>query len=174
LLHSNGVGVLECDQAEAIEVKARVAGRWRSSSRIEYLPIDLNDRSWSNLALWLPAHAAGTLLVMSEGVSPYIDDSAFTRFLEFLGASLTPGSIVAYDFKFCGANDAWGRSDAARTPFRLSTVRADVESFHETRGFQIESFESSSDLSQRVLNGSPLASVFAEDGLIRLRVARRT
>ena len=37
-----------------------------------------------------------------EGVSPYIDDVSFGRFLSLLASTLAAGSQVAYDFKIQG------------------------------------------------------------------------
>ena len=54
-----------------------------------------------------------------EGVSPYIDDVSFGRFLTVLAGKLAAGSQVAYDFKIRGALDNFGREGRTQKPFRL-------------------------------------------------------
>jgi methyltransferase (TIGR00027 family) len=171
-LRSNNVIVLECDQPEAIVVKERLTGPWGRLNRIEYSPVDLNDGEWSAVAHWLQQHAGVKTLVMMEGVSPYVNDEAFGRFLQFLRTTLTPGSQVAYDFKFRGIVDGFGRGGPTVNPFRQPPARDEIAAFHEARGFRLESFESSSDLSVRLLPGigKAPAALFKEDGLVRLLV----
>jgi hypothetical protein len=50
-----------------------------------------------------------------EGVSPYVNDSIFGRFLLLLATRLSAGSHVAYDFTIRGVNDLFGRGDEAKT-----------------------------------------------------------
>ena len=112
---------------------------------------------------------------MMEGVSPYVNDDTFCRFLEFLAKTLTPGSQVAYDFKFRGVDDGYGRGGSTLVPFRQAPARDAVALFHEARGYQLDSFESSADLSVRLLPGisEEPTMLFKEDGLIRLLVSGR-
>jgi methyltransferase (TIGR00027 family) len=172
LLRGNGVGVLECDQPEAIHVKEHMAKRWRNGDRVEYLPIDLNDDVWPALGQWLGDRSDLKTLVLMEGVSVYVHDSAFRRFLGFLGTSLSSGSHVAYDFKLREANDAFGRVGRTRTPFRLSPEPDAVRAFHDGLGLRLERMELSSALNGRFLTGlaQPAAALFSEDCLLKLRV----
>jgi methyltransferase (TIGR00027 family) len=174
LLQAKNVAVVECDQREAILVKERLAGQWRGFNRVEYLPIDLNDAEWPAVANRL-AHSGKNTLVMMEGVSPYVDDHAFWRFLEFLTATLPPGSQVAYDFKFRGIDDEFGKGDRTRQPFRLPAGRDEIAAVHQARGLRLDAFESSADLSLRLLPrvGDAYDAVFSEDGLVRLVVNSR-
>jgi len=106
-----------------------------------------------------------------EGVSPYIDDVSFGRFLSLLAATLAAGSHVAYDFKIQGAHDDLGREGRTQKPFRLPTANGDVAAFHEAHGLQLEHLELSSELWARLLPGveNPAVSSFTEDVLVRLR-----
>ena len=170
LLRANGIQVLECDLPEAIEAKRRIALRWRCRDFVTYVPIDLNDDSWPEFARAQRAGAAAPSLVYMEGVSPYINYTTFTTFLQFLAGRLRPGSQVAYDFKFRGINDAWGLSDRTLTPFRLPLAAEDVRRFHEGLGFRVESLALSTDLSAEV-HPEPIneaSRLFREDGLVRL------
>jgi methyltransferase (TIGR00027 family) len=172
-LRRDGVGVLECDQPEAIHAKQETVKRW-GADYVEYLPLDLNADGWPKLEAWLRANGGAKVLVLMEGVSPYIDDTSFRRFLSLLSNALPPGSQVAYDFKLRGADDAFGRAGRTRIPFRLSAVKDEVAAFHEDLGFRLEHMELSSELSERLLPGlgRSAAAVFREDGLVRLTVRR--
>jgi methyltransferase (TIGR00027 family) len=168
-LLSKGIKVLECDQAEAINEKKRLTKKWQRYGHVEYLAIDLNDGEWPKLEFWL-GNSRPKTLVMIEGVSPYIHDNAFERFLHMLASRLAPGSHVAYDFKVGGINDDFGRGGRTQKPFRLSTSKPEVEAYHRPLGLKLEHMELGPALSKRMLpdlNGSPL---FEEDGLLRLKV----
>jgi len=170
VLRSNDMTVLEIDQAQSISVKERLAGRWRAADRIHYAPIDLNDRVWPSLKQWLHEHRQVRTLVVMEGVSPYINADAFTHFLDFLASSLAPSSIVAYDFKCRDVDSGLPKADETGPRFRQSSVRSELAAFHEARGFQLDWFESSADLSRRYLKSAAPARLFTEDGLVELRV----
>ena len=172
LLCGKGVGVLECDQPEAIRAKQLHVSSWLHSNHVEYLPIDLNDGVWPNLERWLGDRTLPTTLVLMEGVSPYIHEAAFSRFLLFLAAKLPAGSSLAYDFKVWGVNDAFGHGGRTEKPFRLSSSLDDVSAFHRSHGFRLEHLELSSELWARLLPGfdkSPYAP-FTEDALVQLRL----
>jgi methyltransferase (TIGR00027 family) len=170
LFKHRGVRVLECDRPEAIRAKQRIVKRWREAQQVEYLDIDLNADTWPDLACWLE-NQPGRTLVLMEGVSPYIDDVAFGRFLSLLAGTLAAGSHVAYDFKIRGAHDDLGREGRTQRPFRLPTANNDVAAFHEAHGLQLEHLELSSELWGRLLPGveNPAVSSFTEDVLVRLR-----
>jgi len=173
LLVSKGVRVLECDQAQAIQAKERLARRWRAGDEVDYLPIDLNHETWPELDRWLQERSKLKMLVFMEGVSPYVDRTTFSRFLDLLARSILPGSHIAYDYKIRGVKDDFGRSGAIQEPFRLSHERAEVSKFHHTRGLPLEGLELSSELCARLLPGlaGRVVPWFAEDALLRLRVA---
>jgi methyltransferase (TIGR00027 family) len=173
LLRSKGVRVLECDQAEVIGAKERLAKRWHHFDHVHYLPVDLNDGAWPQLQQWLGDRTGPKTLVMMEGVTVYVDATAFPRFLQLLAAELAPGSQVAYDFKIRGANDQLGRGGRTATPFRLPAVRDEVEAFHAARGLRLEHMELSTELSARFAprQGDVSAPLFGEDVLVRTRIA---
>ena len=172
-LKAREIGVLECDQSQAIRIKQRIAERHWPSSLISYLPLDLNDDAWPHFESWLGKHITGQALVMMEGVSPYIGERAFGRFLELLAVKLQPGSHVAYDFKRIGVNDDLGRASRTEQPFRLSPDREDITGYHVRRCYHLEYMELSHELSARLLPdlGKSDTPLFREDVLIRLAVA---
>lgn len=172
LLRGKGVRVLESDQPEAIRAKEQMAKRWRPSDYVEYLPIDLNDEAWPPVEQWLESHGGQETLVLIEGVSTYVDESNFCRFLELLAATLSPGSYVCYDYKIRGVHDELGRGDRTRKPFRLSDVRQEVAAFHLEQGLQLQHMELSSDLCSRLLPELATSAVpfFSEDALVQLIV----
>jgi len=170
LLTQKGMRVLECDQEVAIRAKReRARLRW-SIGHVDYLALDLNNERWPHLESWLRAHCERPILVLMEGVSPYVDEESFGRFLELLGETLQHGSRVAYDFKFTGFSESPGPKGRAGRPFRLTECLADVATYHDGFGFRVEHLEKSADLSLRLL---PLLSdanvtLFQEDCLVQL------
>jgi methyltransferase (TIGR00027 family) len=171
-LKGEGITVLECDQAEAIRAKQRMAQRHWPSHNISYFPLDLNDEAWPDFTRWLTENIRGQTFVFMEGVSPYINESTFGRFLELVATKLPLGSYVAYDFKFLSVNDDFGRGGRTTKPFRLSSLREDVASYHKKRRYRLEHMEFSIDLTVRLLPDLTMSNVplFREDGLVQLRV----
>src|SRR5262245_42837832 len=94
MFRQQGVRILECDQPQAIHVKERLAKRWRADY-VEYQPIDLHQEESPGLARWLAAGAGAKTLVVMEGVSPYVNDQDFCRFLRWLAGKLPSGSAFA-------------------------------------------------------------------------------
>jgi methyltransferase (TIGR00027 family) len=172
LLCSNGVKVLECDQADAIHAKQRVVRRWPESDHVKHMPIDLNEGAWPDLEAWLGARTEPKTLVMMEGVSPYVNTPAFTQFLSMLAAKLPASSLVAYDFKLVGVQDDFGRNGRTLIPFRLPAEADQVAGFHQTCGLHMEHMELSSELCGRLLPDlDRTAPRFEQDGLVRLRIS---
>jgi len=171
LLRNKGVRVLECDQHAAIRAKEHMAKRWRPSDYVEYLPIDLNDNAWPELEDWLGDRTSPKTLVMMEGVSTYVDNSNFSRFLQLLGVKLPPGSHLCYDYTIRGFRDDLGRSGQTERPFRLSKVREEVAAYHEAIGFLLERMEMGPELCTRLLPNltEPSSPWYDEDILIRLK-----
>ncbi len=167
--HENGIKILECDQAEGINEKQRLASRWRSLINVEYLAIDLNDGAWPQLESWIGDAKPKTLLLM-EGVSPYVNESEMGDFLRMLAARLGAGSHVAYDFKVRGVKDDFGKGGRTVKPFRLSTSRDEVAAYHAALGLHLEHMELGPALSKRLLPDLNGYSLFEEDGLLRLKV----
>jgi methyltransferase (TIGR00027 family) len=172
LLRSQGVKVLECDQPAAIYVKQRLAQRRWRCNHVEYLPIDLNDQAWPDLERWLGERNGAKTLVFMEGVSPYVDEAAFHRFLLLLADKLPTESHVAYDFKIRGWQDDFGRGGRTQNPFRLSQDADEVHMFHKSHGLRMERLELSSQLCARLLPGLTKSAhnMFSEDALVRLQV----
>jgi methyltransferase (TIGR00027 family) len=171
LLCDKGIKVVECDQASAIREKQRLTRRWRRFGHVQHLPIDLNDGAWPQLDRCLGSMPAKTLVLM-EGVSPYINHTAFTEFLHLLRTRLPSGSHIAYDFKIRGIKDDFGRDGRTQQPFRLSPTSDEAANFHEALGLRLDHIELSSALTVRLLpnlNWS-VVPMFEEDCLVRLRV----
>jgi len=172
LLLSHRVTVLECDQAEAIQIKQQLTRRWRPCDHVGYLPIDLNDQAWPDLEQQLRRHADVKTLVLMEGVSPYVNRATFAKFLDLLATQLRPGSPLAYDYKLKGVKDDFGAGGRAGEPFRLTDDRGEVSNFHDKFGLRLQGMEVSNALCERLLPGVAKSGVplFTEDGLLRLKV----
>ena len=137
-----------------------------------YMPIDLNDNAWPDFEHWLNKNNNAKVLVLMEGVSPYINSETFGRFMSLLERKITVGSRVVYDFKLAGVADSFGFGGRTKRPFRLPMVKAEVVSYHEKFSYRVKHLEESAELTARLLpglgkSGGPL---FAEDGLIQLEV----
>ena len=174
-LNRKGIDVLECDQPEVIRAKRRIARRHWRSRYISYFPLDLNDEAWPDFESWLTENITGKTFVLMEGVSPYLNDNTFGRFLELLAIKLPSGSCVAYDFKLLGVNDEFGRGGRTMKPFRLSSLREDVATYHEKRRYRLEHMELSNELSVRLIPELAISSapLFREDGLAQIEVVSR-
>jgi methyltransferase (TIGR00027 family) len=172
LLREKGVRVLECDQPEAIRAKEQMARRWHPRDYVDYLPINLNDEAWPRVEQWLEIRSEQKTLVLIEGVSTYVDESHFCRFLELLATKLSPGSYLCYDYKIRGVHDELGLAGRTRKPFRLPDVCEEVAAFHRERGLHMQHMELSSDLCARLLPELATSSVpfFSEDALVQLVV----
>lgn len=171
-LKQRGVNVMECDRPEAISVKQRMAGRLGTAGHIQYFPLDLNDNAWPDFEHWLNEIKSARVMVMMEGVSPYVNDDAFSQFLRLLGTKLSPGSLVAYDFKIRGVADNFGHVGRTESPFRLSHSREHVVAYHKKRGFRLTHMELSWELEARLLqdladSDTPL---FRQDALVQIQV----
>lgn len=172
LLRARRVSVVECDQADSIGVKQRIARRWRCSDFVKYMSIDLNDSAWPALQAHLGGREGPKTLLMMEGVSPYVDRENFQSFLRTISDGMSQGSHVAYDYKVQGVKEDFGREGRTRVPFRLSPVAAEVADFHQAYGLNLTHFESGPALTSRLLP-SVVAPPFDEDCLVRLTVAAR-
>ncbi|MGA7750614.1 MAG: class I SAM-dependent methyltransferase [Gallionella sp.] len=169
ILKQKGVTVLECDQAHAIYAKQRIAQKHWPTDHIRYVPLDLNDTEWPNFAKLLDEKSQEPVLVMMEGVSPYISKESFEAFLGLLASKLDARSLLAYDFKIAGTVDGFGQSARVRQPFRLPALREEVTTYHGALGFQIQHMERSAELTRRLLPEADL--LFDEDCLLRITPA---
>ena len=175
MLKQNSVRVLECDQSKAIKAKHKISRRHWSVDHVDSMAIDLNGDVWPEFERWLIENHGARILVLLEGVSPYVNAEAFGHFLDLLATRLQPGSRVAYDFKLRGVEDSFGCSDRTQNPFRLSDAKHEVAAYHRERGYHLEHMELSSDLSLRLLPtlANSGTSLFQEDGLVRLLLLNR-
>jgi len=166
------VTAVEMDQASAIDAKRQLAGRRWGHRQLRYEPIDLNRCDWSVLTRLLRSSRRGPVLVMLEGVSPYVDTASYTRFLSFLARSLPSGSTIAYDYKIQGCDDQFGVSPDTPVPFRLPADETTVRAWHAELGLQLVHHELSDRLTERLAPGLKQRGVpaFEKDALVRLAV----
>jgi hypothetical protein len=167
-------GSWNANQPAAIYAKQRRAKQLGRSEHVEYMPLDLNEDSYPQLEDRL-AQTRGRSLVLMEGVSPYVEKNAFCRFLSLLASMLPGGSLVAYDFKFDGVYDDFGRTGRMQNPFRLPRVSEEVAAFHAKHGHLLEHLETSSALTMRLLPSLAQggANLFYEDALAQLTIKNR-
>jgi methyltransferase (TIGR00027 family) len=168
------IKILECDQPESISIKEQLAKRKCRTDHITYVSIDLNNRSWPDLEDRL-AEIPFPVCVILEGVSPYIDEESFSRFLNFIAVKLQAGSRIAYDYRIRGIADDVEHIGRIKRPFRLSATKKDVIAYHEALGYTLEHMELSSELSSRLLPNLVRsgARLFTEDSLLKLTVTQK-
>jgi methyltransferase (TIGR00027 family) len=166
ILRQKGIAVWECDQPQAIHAKRKIAQQHWPTDHIKYLPLDLNDDRWTGFMQLLDERSQRPVLVMMEGVSPYVSSDSFEAFLRFLATTLRPRSFLAYDFKILRPTEDHGRSARVQQLFRLPAGREAVAAYHGARGFQLQHMELSTELSKRLLPRSSL--LFDGDCLLRL------
>jgi methyltransferase (TIGR00027 family) len=170
-LKFRGIKVVECDQAAFITIKQQLARRIWQTDHVTYVSVDLNDPGWPDLEHCLDA-IPRAVLVMLEGVSPYINGVSFDRFLKLLVVKLHSGSVVAYDYKIQGIDV----SDSNGNLFRLPATKHDVIAYHDTLGYRVQRLELSWELSSRLLRNFATSHTcsFAQDGLLKLTIPART
>jgi methyltransferase (TIGR00027 family) len=171
-LKTRNKAVFECDQAHLILKKEILAKRKWCVDHIQYLSIDLNDDfTWTELFSRL-AKIDGALLVLLEGVSPYINESSFSSFLWSIAKIAPLGSRIAYDALLRGKIDFNGPESL----FRLPAAKEEIITFHEAMGYRVGHIEFGPELSGRLLpNLEPkCTSLFADNCTIVLTVARGT
>jgi methyltransferase (TIGR00027 family) len=173
LIESNGARVTECDLPDAIAAKAVQAQRLGAVPYVEYVPVDLNDAAWPQFEAALHKVGGAPAAVMLEGVSPYVDEASFLRFLQLLAGALAPGSRLAYDYKIAGVADDFARTERVPHPFRLPLAEDEVRRFHEALGLRVDGIEPAWDLEARLLPDAVASGVelFRQDVLLTLTKA---
>jgi len=169
LLAKRGVEVAECDQPAAIAVKKSLAAALPYADRVEYFDIDLNiPQSWSSVWRWLGA-TPNPVLILAEGVSPYIESSAFLLFLDTLAKHLPSSSRLAYDFKRIGVADGFGVSATVTSPYRLSLDEPAIAELHARLGFCSASVTTSFGLMRAHIPSwsEQVSPLFDEDAMIQ-------
>ena len=174
-LERQGITVLECDLPEVISAKRRIGRRLGPAGHVQYLSLDLNDEAWLELMHWLDKISGAKVMVMMEGVSPFIGEETFSRFLMLLGTKLARGSMVAYDFKLEGVADDFGRAGLTGNTFRLPDSREQILAYHKQSGFRLTHMELSWELEARLLPDLAEARIpfFRQDGLVQIQVEER-
>lgn len=128
--------VIECDQPEAIVEKQRDAQRISRCAHVRFCPIDLaatDPSAWASSAGY-DGRAATLFLV--EGVTPYVTEQAFGRWLRFMAGNGHPRTRVGCDYKLSGADDAFGQVDGQAT-LRLSGDETSIDGFHRRHGLRV-------------------------------------
>ena len=153
-----------------IFIKEKLAKQRWCVDHIRYLSIDLNNaNTWTELFSRL-AKTDGPVLVLLEGVSPYIIESSFAKLLKSIAEIAPLGSRVAYDALINGKVDFNGQEKL----FRLSAAKEEIIAFHEAMGYTVGRLEFGPELSSRLLPdvGPEYTSLSADNCTIVLTVAR--
>ena len=170
-LAGHGVALAEADQPAAVEMKSRLASMLPHSERISYLKVDLNQQeSWTDMLNWLSAEKPAPLLVLAEGVSPYVESASYLSFLAALASALPADSWLAYDFKWRGVKDDFGVNAEVRAPFRMPTDAAAINDLHTKPGYRSMDVMASHALMETFVPGwnAEISPLFQEDAVIKL------
>ena len=134
-LANQGVSVAECDQPEAIVAKRDLAAQLPFAARVCYLGVNLNDpQTYEPMLGWLAAEAS-PVLIIAEGVSPYIDELRFVALLELLHLRCQAFSRFNYDFKLAGVADEFGKGLGTAKPFRFVFDAEAIAGMHAALGY---------------------------------------
>lgn len=169
VLATHDIDVAECDQTEAIAKKRISAAALPYASRVTYFGIDLNQAP-TCVALWdWLAADKRPALVMAEGVSPYVEATAFDAFLAGLADRLPLGSRLVYDFKLSGVADDFGKSASVASPFRMLLDPVAILDKHRHFGFDEVAVTTSRELLREHVPSwsEQVSTLFVEDALIR-------
>jgi O-methyltransferase involved in polyketide biosynthesis len=158
------VKLFECDLRDAIDARVEIAHRHWNTSHITSFAIDLNTFEPGALPSELRGSFRRPMLVVLEGVSPYVETQPFRDFLAFLAGNLTRSSRIAYDGK------KRKPEESAQGLFRLSVDEDSVRSFHEDAGLAVERLDRSQDLAAQLPRVTDKA--FADDLILQLRPCR--
>lgn len=168
LLREHRVRVVECDQPMVIERKQRTARAHWTDDHVTYVPLDLNVVAPDALEQAVRGWASEPVLIMLEGVSPYVVKERFLTFLRTVARSAAPGSVLAYDYKLTTAPAEFGRTASVQEPFRLTPDDAAVRAMHTELGLRVDHLETGRDLIRRLL--PEVNATFSEDALVRLGI----
>ena len=169
VLAAYNVDLAECDQPAAIAAKRKLAADLPYADRVHYFSIDLNEApSWTELWDWICA-GGRPVLILAEGVSPYVESAAYEEFLAEVAARLPVGSRLAYDFKFSGVADGFGKNASVTSPFRLNLDTGSILGRHQKFGFEEVAVTTSRELMLEYVPSwtEQVSPLFTEDALIR-------
>jgi methyltransferase (TIGR00027 family) len=159
------VRVIECDVPEAIRAKQRGA-RNLEAANVRYAGLDLHSTRPSTWAVSCGYSRSTKTLFLIEGVTPYVREHAFRKWLGFLARTTCQGSLFACDYKIPGTDDDFGRIRGRRT-MRMSRSRDRVHAFHNALGLDVVAVMGSRELTRRYLNGTAeRRPVFDEDFIV--------
>ena len=159
------VRVIECDVPPAIRTKQRSA-RILGARRVRYTSLDVHStRPWTWAARSGYSRSMKTLFLI-EGVTPYVHERSFRRWLGFLARTACEGSLFACDYKIQGTDDDFGKVRGRRT-MRMSRRPDRVRAFHNAVGLDVIAIFRSRELKQRYLKSTAeWRPVFDDDFIV--------
>jgi methyltransferase (TIGR00027 family) len=142
--------VIECDLAAAMTEKARAVAQLGEHGHVRFCTINLVDEPSAG---WLKASGydqEAKSLIIIEGVTPYVPERPFRRWLAFLAEASRRETMLCCDYKLAGCNDSFGREQANAEPtLRLAEGETAIAEFHHCSGWDLRSIESSDSLAKR-------------------------
>jgi methyltransferase (TIGR00027 family) len=136
------------------------------AANVRYAGLDLHSTRPSTWAVSCGYSRSTKTLFLIEGVTPYVREHAFRKWLGFLARTTCQGSEFACDYKIPGTDDDFGRVRGRRT-MRMSRSRDRVHAFHNALGLDVVAVMGSRELTRRYLNGTAeRRPVFDEDFIV--------
>ena len=165
VLRQKRVRVIECDVPTAIRTKQRGA-RILGARNVRYASLDIHSTRPSTWAASSGYSRSIKTLFLIEGVTPYVRERSFRRWLGFLARTACEGSLFACDYKIEGTDDDFGKIRDRRT-MRMNRRPDRVRAFHNAVGLDVIAILRSRELKQRYLR-SPIERrpVFDDDLIV--------
>ena len=151
-------------------MKRQLAASLPFAGHVRYMPVDLNQpETWTDFTQWLGVADAPVLLI-AEGVSPYIEEASFRALMARLPKLLPLWSRIGYDFKLLGVADEFGKAASVVPRFRLNLDERMITEVHAAWGYRQTSVMSAEAMMQTHVpswnaSDSPL---FREDAVVKL------
>jgi hypothetical protein len=171
LIDRKKISVAELDQAESILQKQMVVPTELLPHTLRFGSININSGAFDAVSTLISNFGSGPILVMMEGVSPYVEGESFRSLLRFLSEELTDDSIVAYDYKISGVDDEFGIGTQSALGFRLPDSAEEVCRYHKELGFKLVDFLRGGELS--AVESPSSVPPFYEDNLVKLAIGSR-
>jgi len=159
------VRIIECDVPAAIRTKQRRATILKAP-HVRYAGLDIHSTRPSTWAARSGYSRSIKTLFLIEGVTPYVHERSFRRWLGFLARRACEGSLFACDYKILGTDDDFGKIRGRRT-MRMSRTPDRVHAFHNALGLNVIAMLRSRELKRRYLKGTAeRRPVFDEDFVV--------
>lgn len=141
--------VIECDLPAAIAEKEKCVGALGDHRHVRFSALDLIAPPSEEWFASSGYDREVRCLILIEGVTPYVPEKSFERWLDFFSKNSPEGTMLCCDYKLRGGNDEFGQSgpNSART-LRLGKSERAVAEFHRRCGWSVQDVQHSESLAK--------------------------